>query len=70
MKKILIPFSGGLDSTYLVYKNLKEGNFVIPVYIEIIDAVQNKIIIEKQQAKKIAKKLKKRFNKYCETFKK
>lgn len=34
-KKVLITWSGGLDSTYLVYKNLKEGNMVIPVYLSI-----------------------------------
>lgn len=27
-KKVLIPFSGGIDSTYLVFKNLEEGNDV------------------------------------------
>lgn len=28
MKRVLIPWSGGVDSTYLIYKNLKEGNEV------------------------------------------
>ena len=32
---IAILFSGGLDSTYLVYKNLKEGNTVYPYYVNI-----------------------------------
>jgi len=35
MKKVLIPFSGGLDSTYLVWKNLVEGNNVTVVYFEL-----------------------------------
>ena len=35
MKKVLIPWSGGLDSTTLVYNNLKEGNTVVPVYLTI-----------------------------------
>lgn len=34
-KKVAILFSGGLDSTYLVWKNLKEGNVVLPIYVEI-----------------------------------
>lgn len=28
MKRVLIPWSGGADSTYLILKNLKEGNHV------------------------------------------
>jgi len=34
-KKVLVTWSGGLDSTYLIYKNLVEGNMVIPVYLNI-----------------------------------
>jgi hypothetical protein len=34
-KNILILFSGGLDSTYLLDKNLKEGNHVVLVYTTI-----------------------------------
>lgn len=34
-KRVGVLFSGGLDSTYLVWKNLKEGNTVVPLYIEI-----------------------------------
>ena len=34
-KRIIIPWSGGLDSTYLVYTNLRDGNTVLPVYITI-----------------------------------
>lgn len=35
MKKVVVLFSGGLDSTYLVYDNLRKGNIVIPVYTNI-----------------------------------
>ena len=34
-KRVGVLFSGGLDSTYLVWKNLKEGNTVVPLYVEI-----------------------------------
>lgn len=34
-KKIGVLFSGGLDSTYLVWNNLKRGNEVFPIYFEI-----------------------------------
>ena len=47
-KKIGVLFSSGLDSTYLVYKNLKEGNIVYPIYIEI-ENNGNKSIIEKNR---------------------
>lgn len=46
-KKVAVLFSSGLDSTYLVWKNLKEGNKVLPFYIEIKNNV-NKSKIEKQ----------------------
>lgn len=35
MKKVLIPWSGGLDSTYLVWKNLSEGNTVYTFSVEL-----------------------------------
>jgi len=34
-KQVLLLFSGGLDSTYLLYKNLKEGNKVYCIYMSI-----------------------------------
>jgi len=46
-KRIAILFSGGLDSTYLVYKALKDGHDVTPVYIEILNN-PGKSTIEKQ----------------------
>ena len=51
-KRVIVLFSGGLDSTYLVWKNLKEGNIVYPVHITI-NGNQNKTIIEKNAIDKI-----------------
>jgi 7-cyano-7-deazaguanine synthase in queuosine biosynthesis len=43
MKNIIVMSSGGFDSTYLIWKNLEEGNKVFPVYIETtIDPEQKK----------------------------
>jgi len=46
-KVIAVLFSSGLDSTYLVHKNLKEGNTVHPIYVEIKNN-ENKCKVEKQ----------------------
>lgn len=35
MKNVLILSSSGLDSTYLVYDNLKKGNRVTSIYVEV-----------------------------------
>jgi len=48
MKKVAVLFSGGLDSTYLVWKNLNEGNIVYPIYIEIENNI-TKTILEKNR---------------------
>ena len=45
MKNVLIPYSSGLDSTYLVWKNLTEGNQVTVVYFEITNN-DSKVILE------------------------
>lgn len=47
IKHVAILFSSGLDSTYLLYKNLKEGNIVYPYYVDILNNT-NKRIVEKQ----------------------
>jgi len=47
-KKVIVLFSGGLDSTYLIWKNLKDGNIVKPLYFEIENNM-DKSSIEKQQ---------------------
>lgn len=63
MSKIVgVLFSGGLDSTYLLWKNLKEGNHVIPIYIEISNNI-NKSILEKNRVKLLHEKFSKEFNK-------
>lgn len=49
-KKVAVLFSSGLDSTYLIWKNLEEGNEVFPIYVEIKNNV-NKTKIEKQNVK-------------------
>lgn len=55
MKKVIVLFSGGLDSTYLLWKNLEDGNEVQPVYISIKNNY-NKVKVEKQQTKKLYSK--------------
>jgi 7-cyano-7-deazaguanine synthase in queuosine biosynthesis len=51
MKNILVLASGGFDSTYLIMKNLKEGNHVIPLYIKsMVDTYQRKYEIEALKA--------------------
>ena len=44
-KNILLSISGGYDSTYLLIRNLKNGNFVYPVYtfVSCIDPVKQLI---------------------------
>ena len=59
-KKVGILMSGGLDSTYLVYKNLKEGNIVYPVYIEITNN-QVKSVLEKNRIELLVKEFRKEF---------
>lgn len=60
-KKIGVLFSSGLDSTYLVWKNLNDGNQVVPIYIEITN---NKVksIMEKNRIGLLHKEFKKEFN--------
>lgn len=60
MKNILVSFSGGLDSTYLVYKNLKEGNKV-KLCFSIIENNTNKTIVEKFCARKLYEEFLKEF---------
>lgn len=54
-KNVIVLFTGGVDSTYLVYKNLKEGNNVKPVYFELLNN-ENKSIVEKQNIEKLRNK--------------
>lgn len=57
-KRIGVLFSGGLDSTYLIRKNLEDGNVVTPYYIEI-ENNSNKIKLEKDRIEKIINLFKK-----------
>lgn len=59
-KRIAVLFSGGLDSTYLIYKNLKEGHRVFPFYIQIANNV-NKSRIEMQQVVRLYEEFKNEF---------
>lgn len=60
-KKILTLFSGGLDSTYLIYKSLKDGHYVVPIYIELTNN-KNKTIVEKDRINKLYNLFIKDFN--------
>jgi hypothetical protein len=60
-KKVAILFSGGLDSTYLMWKNLKDGNEVFPIYIEI-ENNETKSIMEKNRIKLLCKEFSKEFD--------
>ena len=60
-KKVAVLFSGGLDSTYLLWKNLKEGNIVVPVYVEI-ENNEAKSILEKNRIELLYREFKKEFD--------
>jgi hypothetical protein len=60
MKRVAVLFSGGLDSTYLVWKNLKEGNTVYPIYIEL-ENNEVKTILEKNRIELLWKEFEKEF---------
>lgn len=66
IKKVAILFSGGLDSTYLIHKNLSDGNAVTPIYITIENNV-DKVKIEFERANKIWNLLLNKFNLYERT---
>ena len=68
-KKVAILFSGGLDSTYLMWKNLKDGNEVFPVYIEI-ENNEVKSTIEKNRVKLLCNEFRKEFDGKKEIFEK
>lgn len=53
-KSIGVMFSGGLDSTYLVWKNLRRGHFVNLYYVEI-ENNDTKAKKEKEQIEKLWK---------------
>ena len=57
-KKNLVLWSGGLDSTHLVYDNLSNGNKVSALYIELTNN-DTKVKLEKAALKKMTKILQK-----------
>lgn len=59
-RKVCVLFSGGLDSTYLVYKNLMEGNTVLPYYVELKNNPE-KTFMEKNAIKNIIAEFKKNY---------
>lgn len=54
MKNILLSFSAGIDSTYLMWKNLEAGNTVVPVYLYLNNLEQKSKIESKQIDKLLA----------------
>ena len=60
MKNVAVLFSGGIDSTYLVWKNLKDGNHVTPYYIEITNN-EKKTILEKNRINHLIREFKNEF---------
>jgi 7-cyano-7-deazaguanine synthase in queuosine biosynthesis len=52
MKRVLLSFSAGIDSTYLMWKNLEEGNIVTPIYLYLHN-IENKSNIESNQIDKL-----------------
>jgi len=61
MKNVLVPYSGGLDSTYLIWKNLKEGNKVTVIYLEI-ENNYTKVELEKIHRTEIIKRFRNEFS--------
>jgi 7-cyano-7-deazaguanine synthase in queuosine biosynthesis len=59
-KNILQLFTGGLDSTALLIKNLEEGNNVFPLYIRSCMINEDKREIEEKVAENIIEMLKKK----------
>ena len=58
---VLVAFSGGLDSTYMVHKLLSEGRDVCPIYFELKYVNLGKSFTEKQQAAKIVSMFREEF---------
>ena len=59
-KRNLVLWSGGLDTTHVVYDNLSKGNKVAALYIELTNN-EDKVKLEKTALKKITKILQKLF---------
>lgn len=66
-KKIIgVLFSGGLDSTYLIWDNLRKGNEVYPFYFEIKNN-RDKPILEKNRVSLLHKEFHKEFGESIHT---
>jgi 7-cyano-7-deazaguanine synthase in queuosine biosynthesis len=63
MKKVFVLWSGGLDSTFLVEKNLKEGNEVLAGYIELKNN-ERKTIREKKAMNELSILFRKNYPKF------
>lgn len=50
MKNVMVLYSGGLDSTYLIWKNIMDGNNVYPIYVEIKNNHIKTFVENKQSA--------------------
>ena len=61
-KNILQALSGGYDSTYLLIKNLKNGDDVYPVYVHVSCIYPIKQKIEINNVRHLIKKLKMKYN--------
>lgn len=59
-KTVGVLFSGGLDSTYLIWKNLSDGNVVVPIYAEILNN-KDKSVIEKNRVELLFNEFRKEF---------
>ncbi len=59
-KTVAILFTGGLDSTYLMYKNLQEGHIIYPFYVNVNNN-KNKAEIEIQQSNLIIEEFRKHY---------
>ncbi len=59
MKTILQTVSGGFDSTFLLIKNLEEGNIVYPVYVHSPKILDTKRGIEENNVNNLIKRLQK-----------
>lgn len=59
-KNVSILFSSGLDSTYLMWKNLKKGNTVTPYYINIKNN-EAKSLLEQNRARLLIKMFQEEF---------
>ena len=60
-KNILQAVSGGYDSTYLLIKNLQNGDNVYPIYIHASFLYQMKHLIEYSRVKSLIQKLRKNY---------